>query len=128
MKVILPVHRERISPVFDWCLKALIVDIQSGDAVRTREIDLSRYSELERISIMEDLGECTLLCGGISLQLEGIISYLGIDVISWISGNASDVLDSYMNGTLFEKKCLMPGTVHYRSKTFSNSVLKLNNI
>ena len=95
-------------------MKALVIESDANDTIKSEEIDFSCTSEIERVKIIKKLGAGTLLCGGISLQLEGIISYLGIDVISWISGNADDILNKYFEGTLDPEKYKMPGVTKYK--------------
>ncbi|MCP4723490.1 MAG: hypothetical protein GY863_00565, partial [bacterium] len=49
MKIVLPIYRERISPVFDWSMKVLLVEIKSDDELKKKEIDISLLSDIERI-------------------------------------------------------------------------------
>ncbi|MFC1558650.1 NifB/NifX family molybdenum-iron cluster-binding protein [candidate division KSB1 bacterium] len=116
MKVVLPIYEKRISPVFDWCMKALVVEKLPGGLIKKKEVDLSYFSEIERIKVLENIGTRTLLCGGISMQLEGIFSYLGINVISWISGSVDEILDLYLTGALNPEKIILPGVKKYRAK------------
>ncbi|MCP4726949.1 MAG: hypothetical protein GY863_18050 [bacterium] len=60
----------------------------------------------------------TLLCGGISLQLEEIIKYLGINVIPWVSGYANEILNSFLEGTLVPGEHFMPGVKKIKKKRF----------
>ena len=109
MKVIVPIYKKRISPVFDWCMRAVVVEVQSGNTVNREEIDLSVLNEFERIEKVVDLDAETMLCGGISMQLEGVMTFRGIQVISWISGNVDEIINRFINGTLFPQQWLMPG-------------------
>ena len=118
MKVVLPIYEKRISPVFDWCMRALVVEKLPDDSINKEEIDLSYFSMTERIKVLENLGTGTLLCGGISMQLEGIFSYLGIDVISWISGHVDEILNLYLNGELQPEKVMLPGVKKYKIKKY----------
>jgi len=123
MKVVLPVHKKRISPVFDWSMRALVVDVLAENAVKHEEFDLSHFTDMERIHFIKNLGTGALLCGGISLQLEGIISVLGIDVISWITGSVDEILNGYIRGTLNPEKYLMPGVRRYLK---NKRIVKMN--
>jgi len=95
--------------VFDWSMKALVVEVLPEHVVRKEEIDLSYYSEIERIRMLEKIGTAAILCGGISLQLEGLFAVHGIDVISWISGSVDDILNMFLEGTLQPDKHTLPG-------------------
>ncbi len=120
MKVVMPVFDKRISPVFDWCMRVLVVEKLSDNTINKVEMDISEFSEIERIKVLKSISPRTLLCGGISIQLEGIFCYLGIDVISWISGRSDEILNLFLNDTLQPEKVLLPGAIKHKSKQSIN--------
>lgn len=128
MKIVMPVYDKRISPVFDWCMRVLVVEKLSDNTINKVEMDISEFSEIERIKVLESIGPRTLLCGGISLQLEGIFCYLGIDVISWISGRTDEILNLFLNDSLQPEKVLLPGARMHKNKQsiYKNEVFKNN--
>ncbi len=119
MRITVPVYKKRISPVFDWSMRVLLIDISSENIIDKEEIDISYCNEIERIEILEKMGTGLLLCGGISLQLEYIISFRGIGVISWISGDVDDILNKFIKGKFKPEKHLMPGVSKFRKHSFS---------
>ena len=118
MKIIVPIYDQRLSPVFDWCMRAILVDVLSGKEVHREEIDLSVLSGMERVEKLVDLGAVAILCGGISMQLEGSMTIKGINVISWISGNAEEILSLFLKGELNPQSWLMPGVKRIRNELF----------
>jgi predicted Fe-Mo cluster-binding NifX family protein len=58
---------------------------------------------------MQGLGVDTLICGAISRAFSKVLEVSGIHVIPWISGDAEEVLEAYMNGTIHHSRYLMPG-------------------
>jgi len=117
MKIILPLHNARISPVFDWCMRALVIDVHGGQEVRRTEIDLSVFPGLSRVNRLVELGAGTVLCGGISLQLEGVMAVKGITVIPWICGNVEEILGEYVKQKLNAMQWRMPGVRRERYRT-----------
>ncbi|MFC1514014.1 NifB/NifX family molybdenum-iron cluster-binding protein [candidate division KSB1 bacterium] len=107
--IVIPIHNRRISPVFDWCRKIHIVYLHSGSAEKKVNFEINCESDFERVDLLKNLGDCILLCGGISLQLENLIIYHGVKVISWISGNVEDILNCFLNESLEIEEHLMPG-------------------
>ncbi|RPH85843.1 MAG: dinitrogenase iron-molybdenum cofactor biosynthesis protein, partial [Desulfobacteraceae bacterium] len=51
----------------------------------------------------------TLICGAISRLFHNLLADAGIEVISWVSGSAEEVLKAYLDGTLSQPKFSMPG-------------------
>jgi len=111
MKIIIPQHNARISPVFDWSRKALEINVNLGMEVQRRTIDFSSLYGLARVQKLVERGVTIVLCGGISLQLEGCMIHYGIRIIPWISGNIDDVIHNYLKDTFYPQQWLMPGVI-----------------
>ena len=124
MKIIVPVYNQRLSPVFDWCTHAVLVNFLSGKEVNREQIELSVLSGLERVEILIESGAEVILCGGISLQLEGVMIIRGINVISWLTGNVEEILIQYSKGEFKQERWLMPGVQRVRTK--NNQVERKN--
>ena len=109
MKTAIPIWDGKISPVFDTASKLLIIQVEDNKEISRFEAYLDEQNLSRRCSRIQDLGVDVLICGAISRPFYRMLVAGGVNIIPWISGPAQDVLDAWMNGTLFHSKFLMPG-------------------
>jgi len=109
MKIIIPVYRNRVSPVFDWCGNLLLFDIQSRREVRRREVAAAGTDPGKQARRLVELGTDLVVCGGISELLLGLVEASNIRVISGVSGNIDDVLAAMRTKELSHPRFMMPG-------------------
>jgi predicted Fe-Mo cluster-binding NifX family protein len=98
-----------LSPVFDSARTALIADIESGKVTATRMEDLGAQLPYLRARRLSGWGVQVLICGAISMEFARMLESFGIEVIGFVSGNARQVLDAYLKGTLIQSAYAMPG-------------------
>ncbi len=108
-KLAIPLFGTRISPHFTYADMALLVDIDNGRVVQTREIALGPGDELERIQYFKSLEVDTLICGGISSVAERMFTGQDVTVISWVTGEARDALEQFVGRGLVAGTCLCAG-------------------
>ena len=110
MKIAIPVWNKVISPVFDTASKLLVVEVD-GKKERSRfEIFLDEQDPARRCLRIRKLGIDILICGAISHPYSSMLMASGIEVIPELSGQAVDVLDAYLQGSLFSSsRFQMPG-------------------
>jgi predicted Fe-Mo cluster-binding NifX family protein len=114
MRIAIPIWGEKVSPVFDTASRLMIYQIDDpGEPVRF-ETPLYEKDFSNRCYRIQGLGIDILICGAISRAFSKMLSASGINVISWISGEAEEVFDAYMQGTLNGSKYLMPGCSGYK--------------
>ena len=110
MKIGMPVFTERVSPVFDWARKLMIVQVgESDDMESRRTVEMENLSEWERVTLLVSEGVNVLICAGICGSLLQAISGSGIQVIPGIVGRVDDVLEAYKNSRLAQPEFCMPG-------------------
>jgi len=109
MKVALTVWDGRISPVFDVCREALVLDIDHGDIVATAKMDLDTASPLQRIERLVDRGVEKLICGAISEDVHAEAAPRGLKVIGFVAGEIEEVVQAFVSGGLPSPKLSMPG-------------------
>ena len=107
-KVAIPLFGSRISPHFTYAEMALLVDIENGEVVQSREIALGPQDELQRIQYVKGLEVDTIICGGISSISECMLAEKAVQVISWVSGEARDALEQFLLKRLVPGACLCP--------------------
>jgi predicted Fe-Mo cluster-binding NifX family protein len=109
MKVAVTEYQGRVAPVFDTSTKLLVFTLgETGD----REIggeDWSALSRHSRVMRLQELGVDALICGGISCLVEEQIIRRGIQLMSWRSGEISEVLLALREGKLTDPCYAMPG-------------------
>jgi predicted Fe-Mo cluster-binding NifX family protein len=98
-----------LSPVFDSAGTALIVDVEGGKVMAARTEALGPQMPYSRASRLSEWGVQVLICGAISMEFARMLDSFGIEVIGFISGNARQVLDAYLEGTLIQSAYAMPG-------------------
>ena len=109
MRLAVPEHQGRVSPVFDCCRRLLVIDEVGGDVTTSITVDWSDVPRPARPSRLQGLGVGVLLCGGISCGLAEEIEGRGIEVLSWVSGGVDDVLEAFFGGRLPNPELSMPG-------------------
>ena len=107
-KAAIPLFGSRISPHFTYAETALLVNIENGEVVQSREIALGPADELQRIQYLRSLDIDTLICGGISNIAECMLAEQAVHVISWVSGEAQDALEQFLLKRLVPGACLCP--------------------
>jgi predicted Fe-Mo cluster-binding NifX family protein len=109
MRLAIPIYKSRISPVFDFSTKALIIDIERGREIGRSEVDLGGLSPQARVERLKSAGVNSLVCASISLPLQRMLVVAGLDVIPGIVGAVDEVLRAYRRGNLKERRFMMPG-------------------
>jgi predicted Fe-Mo cluster-binding NifX family protein len=108
-RIAIPVWEGRVSPVFDAASTLLVCQLRDKNEIARFETCLDEKFLTRRASRMEGLGIDTLICGAISRLFHNLLADSGIEVISWVSGTAEEVLKAYLDGTLSQPRFSMPG-------------------
>lgn len=109
MKVALTVWEGRVSPVFDVCREALILDVGDGRADARTNQPLAGIDLRARTAQLVARGVDTLICGAISREAQQDLEAHGIRVIAFVAGGVDDVISAFANGQLSDAKFSMPG-------------------
>ena len=116
MNLAMPVFRSRISPVFDFSTKALIIDIEQGKETDRHEIDLAGLGPQGKVERLKHEKVNALICAGLSLPLQKMLILAGLKIIPGIVGSADEVLNAYRKGNLKNRQFMMPGFCHRRRR------------
>ena len=114
MRIVLPIHEDRISPVFDVSRRFVIVNVISGKEVTRKEVFIEKMDPITRAKRVVELRANFLICGAISWPLEIVLVSAGIHVISNTCGPWDKVMNAFITGELTEQAFLMPGCRHRR--------------
>jgi predicted Fe-Mo cluster-binding NifX family protein len=109
MKAALTVRDGRISPVFDVCRRALLLELREGNVVANWVIALDRMDILKKADYLLQLGVRTLVCGAISEPALSELRGRGIRVVGFVAGEVEVVLEALLAGKLPSASLSMPG-------------------
>jgi predicted Fe-Mo cluster-binding NifX family protein len=109
MRVAIPVHNERVSPLFDTAQRIIIADIEDGREVERTEYALAGLPPGQRAKVLSEKSVSRLICGAISFPMMNLVAAQGISVAPNIAGYVDEVLRAYTAGTLFSPQFMMPG-------------------
>lgn len=111
MEIAIPLFETRISPRFDCASKALLVtvDIEGKKIIETREIILQNNGISETIDQLKSSGVEVVICGGISNDMLDMLKGNNIEAIPWVTGDAQEALQLFLQGRLVTGAMLCPG-------------------
>ena len=97
MRVAIPIFQSKISPRFDSTQEFVLLEIEKSKVTKREDIPTRGWSLSAKLKQMVDLGVDTLICGGIDLESMQQLSFSGIKVYSWITGEVEDVVTCFLN-------------------------------
>ncbi len=109
MRLALTVWDGRISPVFDVCREALILNIKGKTVLSMSSEPIETSNAFLKIKRLMDLGVETLICGAISQPLHRELIACGLEVFGFVAGEIDEVLQSFLSGTMPDPSLAMPG-------------------
>jgi predicted Fe-Mo cluster-binding NifX family protein len=108
MKIALPVFEGRVSSVFDWAERLLVVE-SDGSASTRREVDIEGLLPAPRARRLRELGVEKLLCGAISAPLVALVEEQGVEVVAGLVGEVDAVVGAFARDALGDPEFMMPG-------------------
>ncbi len=109
MKISITIWGNRISPVFDVASELLVADIENNVVKEKTYISFDPGIPLELIKTLKQAQISILICGAISTQPADLIIRNDIKLISFATGNALKLLDSFAKKGDIDQKFMMPG-------------------
>jgi predicted Fe-Mo cluster-binding NifX family protein len=98
MKAAIPIVGTCVSPRFDCGAALLVAEIDGGVVTSRQEVVDGASNSLQRVARLRELGVEVLVCGAVTGFLLRHLAANGIRVFPWVSGEASEVLDSLTRG------------------------------
>lgn len=110
MRIALTVWNGRIAPVFDVAGTIRLVERVGSSAEQDRLISIPIGSGMiSRVATLVEHKIDVLVCGAVSRPVRRMLADSGIKVHSFVAGDADEVLEALMTGSLEEKPFNMPG-------------------
>ncbi len=109
MKIAITAWGNRISPVFDSARTLLIARIED-QTIKSKTYKAFKPEDIpELAALLKRMGVSTLICGAISTKPADKIVENHISLISFVSGNAMDILNSFASRSTIDQTHMMPG-------------------
>jgi len=109
MRVMLPLAKDRISPLLDVARRFLLVDLEGGRVQQRRLCRVEPFDLPARVRRIRELGPQALICGAVSWPLEQMLTSAGVQVIPDTRGQVDEVLTAFVAGDLADRLFSMPG-------------------
>ena len=109
MKTAFAYWDDRIAPVFDIARRIHLVESDSGRIVAQTGEVLADDLPVQKALRLVELGVGTLVCGAISRSFQERIAAYGIQVIPFVAGDLSEVIQAWLSGNLERDTFAMPG-------------------
>ena len=114
MRLAISTLADRISPVFDVARQLLVVELDHGKEVSSRNVSLEEGEAAARARHVAALGVKVLICGAVSRPLERLLLSEGVEVFPQRCGPVGEVLGAFLSGQLTDEAFLMPGCCRRR--------------
>jgi predicted Fe-Mo cluster-binding NifX family protein len=109
MKAAFVTWNDRIAPVFDVARHVRLVEVEADQVVRADDRTLPENPPAGRAAHLAELGVTVLVCGAISRPLELMVAARGIQVIPFVVGDLTEVIQAWIGGRLEDERFAMPG-------------------
>jgi len=104
MKTIaLSIFGNRISSRLDVCEKIMIVKVDNHSILNRETLLLDNNDTVKKLDSLIQLKPDVLICGGLTNLCKKMLSNNKIRVIPWVQGNAEEILNLFLIGSLSEK-------------------------
>ena len=108
MKLAIPIWEGRVSNVFDFAHKAVIVELSDAKELARSEVALSGPGPA-RVVRLRQRGVDTLICGAISRVSASWASAGGIRLFPYVTGSVDEVIEAFKNEQLSSERFVLPG-------------------
>ncbi|MCK5785661.1 MAG: NifB/NifX family molybdenum-iron cluster-binding protein [Candidatus Sabulitectum sp.] len=110
MRLAITVWNGRIAPVFDVAGTLRLVEMDEGRVTADNLLSLPPGGGVfSRVSVLTGQRIDVLVCGAVSRPVHRMLTDSGIQVHSFVSGEAKEVLEAFLHGSFDEKAYFMPG-------------------
>jgi predicted Fe-Mo cluster-binding NifX family protein len=109
MRIAIANWDNRVSPVLDTAASLTVVDVGAAAESGRTLVRLGEAGLCGRARQMGGLGLDVLICGALSRPLYEALMVAGVEVVAFVAGDVSTVLDAYLAGRLPDRALTLPG-------------------
>ena len=96
MKIAIPVFHTKISPRFDQAQGFLLLETENAVVIARENLTTKGWSVLTKMKFLVDLEVKTLICGGIDRASLQYLSFKGLKIYSWVTGEVEDAVSCFL--------------------------------
>jgi predicted Fe-Mo cluster-binding NifX family protein len=100
MRLAIPVFHTKISPRFDQAQGFVLLETGHSEVLAREELPTRGWSEVAKMRRLLDLGIETLICGGIDRASLQYLSFNGVNVYSWVTGEVDDAVACFLDNRM----------------------------
>ena len=100
MKIAIPVFHTKVSPRFDTTQGFILLEIEECNVMEREQLTTKGWTSSTKIKQLIELGVDTLICGGIDRESMQYLSFKGIKVYSWVTGEVDDAVSCFLKNGL----------------------------
>ena len=97
MKIAIPVFQTKISPRFDSTQGFILLQIEKNNVIKRENLTTKDWPSSAKIKQLVDLEVDTMICGGIDLESMQQLTFSGIKIYSWITGEIEDAVTRFLD-------------------------------
>ncbi len=109
MKIAITIWGNRISPVFDAAATLLVAHIENRAIIKKSYTSFDPGTPFDLIKLLKKMQVPILICGAISTKPADLIVNNDIKLISFVTGNALKLIETFARKQTIEKSYMMPG-------------------
>jgi predicted Fe-Mo cluster-binding NifX family protein len=109
MRVVMPIHEARISPVLDVARQFLLLELDGKRELARSEVRIEEVELGARARALSEINPEVLICGAVSRAFESLLGGASIEVIPNTCGPVEEVIAAFVSGHLTEDAFLIPG-------------------
>ncbi|MEW8972889.1 MAG: NifB/NifX family molybdenum-iron cluster-binding protein [Tissierellaceae bacterium] len=100
IKIAVASEKEMVTEHFGHCINFNIFETENGQITKSESISNPGHKPGFLPNFLNDMGVNVVISGGMGKGAIDIFNEKDIEVITGASGNAKDIVNSYLNGTL----------------------------
>lgn len=118
MKIAIPMFHTKISPRFDQTQGFVLLETQHAGVVARDNLTTKGWSVIAKMKQLVELEVDILICGGIDRASMQFLSFNGVKIYSWVTGEVDDAVTCFLDnrmkpGIILGDKGKMKGRWHF---------------
>ena len=109
MKVAISAWEDRVSSVFEFSQRVVIVELHGTGEISRTDVVLSELNGLARLAGLRVPGVDVVICGAISRPIAPAAEACGIQLLPYVMGRVDEVLDAFQAGQLARNRSRVNG-------------------
>jgi len=100
MKIAIPVFDTKISPRFDSSQEFILLEVEQSRVIERKQLNTKGWPLAAKVKQLVESGVDTLICGGIDRASMQHLSFNGLKVYSWVTGEVEDAITCFLDNDL----------------------------